>query len=1121
MRRASVKTFKSPTSNSSYSDQRLEMIDDLVSDSTSSRGSESRLNSVSSTGPVFMEAARSIHQRSQDSIVRSDASIGEGTTENRPQLPSGSRVQSTHSIDSSLSQSRNHQSNEGSLFRTMSNTRRMRRRARCEVVAIGGATGLGKSRLVQSVQSTARSLGYFAMAKFDHSKKAPFEPILKLMSSLFRQIFSEADVTTDFHNSLRNFLRNLGVWTVLRTYLDLPEWLLNTGGAPKTPQQKDIDFAKEMNRRASSPVVHCGGAGHTAEAWLRSGGASNSSRFMNVFIDVLRLLATQKLCIWSLEDVQNADRESAELIHLIVQAKIPLVLMFTYTDVENLPKELSPLLRSATKIQLLPFTEAQTADYVAETLHRDHQYILPLVAVIQEKSRGNLFYIREILDTCYRKKCVFYSWRENNWLFDLDKVFEVFESAEYGSSVTTDFITKRLIELPLATKKLLAWASLLGGSFSFDLVRNLLNSKEVFGAGARLPLFEENECVVTALNGALNAYVLMPAEQDARFRFSHERYLTAAATSLDKDWDTQLMHFMIAKMITSGEAHHDDSTIGSKALYMRSRHICLAAEIIKVKESRRAPFRDVLYQAGETACESGARSTGIYYFVHCLMLLQDDPWDEKQHDVSYQETLQLFVRSAECYWHQGMLDEAISLIRTTFKNARDPCDMASSFILQSRVLAIRGDSFGAFQALKDCLSLLGTPIPPTTWEECDAEFQSICTILQNINKEELLSRQPRTDDRVLLTLGPIFIELLSAAFWSNSLLFYQSTLKLVKLHLEQGTMSQTALAYVHLGTIAGGRFNMIRFATEMGGIAKQMFQMFPQDTYTLGRGQTLLPLFLGHLEAPIGDLIPTLDVALQASLTAGDRILTLLNLGVQAHFRIMASYDIAELEAWIDETPLDMKNWHQDLRGGVFLMACRQYSRALQGKTYTADASLIFSDQGHSEAEYVDFLEKTASNPKRPKSFYFATKLPVLVLFGFTSEAVALGELLLPMLSSLWCERLSYSVRYCLSIAYVATLRDEPGHPRREKLIDHIHDTLKLLETCCAITDVNYRGWIHLLTALLAEVNGDSPSALQNYEVAMDHSERNSLVLEEAFAHEMYAGWLMRKKAYRAAPAFP
>lgn len=151
-----------------------------------------------------------------------------------------------------------------------------------------------------------------------------------------------------------------------------------------------------------------------------------------------------------------------------------------------------------------------------------------------------------------------------------------------------------------------------------------------------------------------------------------------------------------------------------------------------------------------------------------------------------------------------MFDEALALIKKTFAHARDPCDMASSYILMSRVHAVRGDSFGAFQALRDCLALLGSPIPPTTWEECDAEFQELCAQLQSVDKEELLSRPPSTNDRQLMTLGPVIVELLSAAFWSNSLLFYQSSLKLVSLHLNRGTISQLAMGYVHMGSIAGG-----------------------------------------------------------------------------------------------------------------------------------------------------------------------------------------------------------------------------------------------------------------------------------------------------------------------------
>jgi hypothetical protein len=85
-----------------------------------------------------------------------------------------------------------------------------------------------------------------------------------------------------------------------------------------------VERVKDL-RRASSPAVHCGSAGHTAANWLVTGGGSKSSRFVNLFVDVLRLISNQKLCIWSIEDVQFADNESAELIQYIVNAKVPIM----------------------------------------------------------------------------------------------------------------------------------------------------------------------------------------------------------------------------------------------------------------------------------------------------------------------------------------------------------------------------------------------------------------------------------------------------------------------------------------------------------------------------------------------------------------------------------------------------------------------------------------------------------------------------------------------------------------------------------------------------------------------------------------------------------------------------
>lgn len=45
-------------------------------------------------------------------------------------------------------------------------------------------------------------------------------------------------------------------------------------------------------------------------------------------------------------------------------------------------------------------------DYVAATLYRPRDYVMPLAAVIQEKTAGNPFLTKEVLDACHRRNCI-------------------------------------------------------------------------------------------------------------------------------------------------------------------------------------------------------------------------------------------------------------------------------------------------------------------------------------------------------------------------------------------------------------------------------------------------------------------------------------------------------------------------------------------------------------------------------------------------------------------------------------------------------------------------------------------------------------------------------------------
>ena len=642
-------------------------------------------------------------------------------------------------------------------------------------------------------------------------------------------------------------------------------------------------------------------------------------------------------------------------------------------------------------------------------------------------------------------------------------------------------------------------------------------------AKGTLPPSQLPECPITkedpidGLQVALAAYILVPCDDEDRFRFAHDRYLQAAVT-LPECNNRELMHFLIAKvMIEQSNRERSETNSSQTLLFEKARHIKLALPIIKEKVQKRFPYRDVLYQAAENACDSGARATALELYELCRQLLQDDPWDDTKPDVEYQETHTLLHRFADCYWYQGMHEKALGLLQITFAKARDPVDKAASWILRSRICAVQGDSFTAFQALKTCLAELGFEVPDTTWEKCDAEFNELCQYLKEADLTDLLHRLPTTD-RLLGTVGAVILELSSAAFWSSSLLYYQLALMMVNMHIKRGTVPQLALGFLYLGSISISRFGKIDVGLRLGNISLQLFEGLSNDSYTYGRGQTLHACFLGHLQTDMQHQLMVLDRAMEATVSAGDRILSLLNLGVTAAFRLWCSHDLVEVESFITDVPEEtFGKWQNDLRGGVFLVSIRQYAKALQGKTDYKSPEKILDDDDHDSIKYLEFIDTTASNPKRPRTIYLTYMLVILVRFGHIDKAIEVGEKLMPMMDSIWSMRYYYSNLLYLSLAYLSAFRSNPDYPDRAAILEKIKGWTEKVRAVSSFNDINYRVWICLMEAEYAEVMGEYGKAISFYEAALDHCELHGFILDNALTYELYGEALVRRNALRPA----
>ncbi|KAI1751201.1 putative histidine kinase HHK1p [Xylaria castorea] len=1037
-----------------------------------------------------------------------------------------------------------------------------RRRGYCEIVTIEGAGGLGKSFLVQQVLVEARRRGYCATAKFDTARRTAFAPLLKLVSSLFRQVWGERNTDTALHTSLKDYVRPL--WPSLHQILGLPEFLF---GPPEPNIAKSVSSIQSssssrnsllsLRRRGSSgssPASSLPRSPHvpsqSSHDYVRTGISTKTIRFMNTFLDILRIFATHHFISLCLDDLQFADDESMELITQVVAARLKMVLIVTYRPEELAPEKLHKILHpveneesltsnysKVTRIVLSPLTDDEIVQYVGYTLCRPPGDVAPLALILQSKTAGNPFYMREMLNACYRQKCIWYDYRESRWLYDLDRLFEQFKSEHGHDVLNSDFITRRLNELPPASRGILAWAALLGNSFSFDLVCQLMsgefghvddhdddddddvddestNTQDV----KQRTVFSKRDAVA-GLQAAVNACIIVQGETDDRFRFAHDRYVQAAASL--KECNVRSMHFIIAQTLMTRFG------AGIKARDNTASHICESVDIIKRRVRHRYPFRKYLIECAATAVENGAKPTAVKYYLRAISLLQPDPWTEGKEDVHYDETLQLHLRAAECYVFMGNHEAAQELTDTVAKNATTADDKGAAALLYSRIQFQGGDAVSALATLKRSLRQLDVHFDPQpTYEKCDATFLELSQRITAMGRTEA-SNSPLGDRPQQMTSGVLLGDAVQAAWWSDALEFYNLSLAMMDMHLREGPILQSSMAFLYLAMIAVSRFNMLNLASELGNQCSELLDTY-RDPSSVARGHMAYLTFISHINTPLCVSVTFCDQSLDYAASAGDRASIILSFGFAVQMKLFASDNIADLESVCQYCCEEVPGWHQDTRGGTLLISVRQVCRSLQGKTNTNDPKGVMSDDQHDSMVYKAWLNGYTNNGGRSVLFYETLEIIPLYLYGHYEEACEVGRRCLDKLDLIWSARNTRVVLVFYGLARAGLVLQKLVDPRTDmaSMQDDIEDAIaqtkmfsQKIKDWEVVSNVNYLAWSKFLDAQIAELSREHGSAIRLYEAGLDHASEYGFTFEEALGNYLMAGFFIRQSARRSATA--
>lgn len=539
----------------------------------------------------------------------------------------------------------------------------------------------------------------------------------------------------------------------------------------------------------------------------------------------------------------------------------------------------------------------------------------------------------------------------------------------------------------------------------------------------------------------------------------------------------------------------------------------------------------LLFDCATAATERGARPTAAKFYTNAVALLQANPWSGDSEDVSYEETSQLYLRAAECYLYMGNHGAANALLGTIFSSARNAFDKAPACVLQSRIYGQSGDAEEALLCLTKCLKDMNVDYDEQpSYEKCDAEFAKLTIRVQTMDRNEIINPPP-SDDVNLATIGAVLADAISSAWWSDCLNFYHLSLLMVDIHLTRGAFPSSGMAFLHLAMVALSRFSMTELAVELSSICLDLLDKY-RDSFSMARGYMLYASFIGHIQYPLSVAVNQLESAVEYATLAGDRTSTILSFGLLAQLKYFASDNCADLEAFCQYGCEEIASWHTDTRGGTLLIAVRQVCRALQGKTRTAVADEVMTDDqsaGHNATAYKAWLKFNAKNGGRSVLWYETMELVPLFLYGHYERAAEVGRHCLDRKSIIWSSRNTRLAMliYGLSLAGIIFRKlSDPVRKQDDSLEDEIQQTISELKSLVkqtrdweVVSNVNYLAWSTLLEAQIAELQRRDGDAIRLYELQLDHASGSGLTVDEAMGNYLMAGIFVRRGANRSAKA--
>jgi predicted ATPase/signal transduction histidine kinase/tRNA A-37 threonylcarbamoyl transferase component Bud32 len=703
-----------------------------------------------------------------------------------------------------------------------------------ETITVAGQPGIGKTSLVQEIyQPITRQRGYFVSGKFDLlQQNVPFSAFVIALQDLVQQLLTESEEEIA---AWREAIRS-AVYPNGQLILDVvPALELIIGPQPRVADLEALEAQNRFNLAFQN--------------------------FVQVFCKKSHPL------VLFLDDMQWADAASLNLITLIVSARATesLLLVLTYRDTEvaaNHPfmlavKEQAKQGVPVQTIELTPLGVPEVAEFVADTLHQDAATATPLAEVIQQKTGGNPFFMRQFLQALYGAQLISFDSQAKRFRYDV--------AAVKGAAITenvAELLATKLQRLPADTQRTLRVAAVIGSRFELRLLANVQQQSAATTDESLRPAIEAGLIAPLAGLESLDADAFQSPLVYGRFAFRHDRVQQAAYVTLPEA-ERPALHLAIGR---AGLAMTPATELESR-LFDIVGHLNAGRALIG-DEAERLRLADLNRRVGIKARDSTAYALAVTSFRTAIELDGASAWRER-----YAVHFDTHRRLAEALGLTADAAGALQVVEQTLEHAASLIDRTHLNSIKTNVLLIMGRIPEALACGRAAARQFGVDLPEQP-EQVRAllqrEIQTIRDRAAAVGIETLLDLPPMSDPGQIALIG-LLVHCMPAAFQTDQESYALLCCTMVRLSLEHGNCALSARAYGSFSALMSSALrdygDAYRFAKLGVDLAHKL-----NETSTLAGVYFLFAMFASHWIKPVDESIDLYQQAVRFGLQSGDHV---------------------------------------------------------------------------------------------------------------------------------------------------------------------------------------------------------------------------------------------------------